>query len=92
MMTESTKPDEIVIDTRGQVCPSTLLVTLQHLNLHKNALKEGRVIIKIMTDHRHSTATIPNAVKNMGYDVQVARQKGYYEILVGLSLPCQEES
>lgn len=92
MMHESNQPDEIVIDTRGQVCPSTLLVTLQQLNLHKNALKEGRIVIKIMTDHRHSTATIPNAVKNMGYEVQVTRQNGYYEILVGLPLPCREES
>jgi len=88
-MTDRSKPKEILIDTRGQVCPSTLLVTLQHLNLQKNALRNGLVIIKIMTDHRHSTATIPNAVKNMGYDVLVTKQKGYYEILIGLPLPSQ---
>jgi len=86
-MTDRNKPKEILIDTRGQVCPSTLLVTLQHLNMQKNALKNGQVIIKILTDHRHSTATIPNAVKNMGYEVQVTKQKGHYEILVGLPLP-----
>lgn len=92
MMTEKTKPEEIILDTRGQVCPSTLLVTLQHLNMHRNALKEGRLILKIMTDHRHSTATIPNAVKNMGYEVQVTKQSGYYEIIVGLPLPPPVES
>ncbi len=91
-MTEISTAKEIMIDTRGQVCPSTLLVTLQQLNLHRNALKEGQVIIKIMTDHRHSTATIPNAVKNMGYDVQVSKQKGYYEILVGHPLPPNEQA
>ena len=91
-MTASDKPNEIVIDTRGQVCPSTLLVTLQNLNLHKNALKEGRTILRIMTDHRHSTATIPNAVRNMGYEVVVNKQKGYYEIIVGLSIPSPEQS
>ena len=85
------KAEVIVIDTRGQVCPSTLLVTLQHLNLRRNELKEGKVIFRIMTDNRHSTATIPNAVKNMGYEVQVSKQKGYYEILVGLPLPSLEQ-
>lgn len=92
-MPSNNKPaKEILIDTRGQVCPSTLLVTLQNLNLHKTSLKNGETKIKILTDNRHSTATIPNAVMNMGYDVQITKHKGYYEINIGLPLISQENT
>ena len=92
MTNEHANHKEILIDTRGQVCPSTLLVTLQQLNLLKDTLKVGNSILRILTDHRHSTATIPNAVKNMGYDVQVNKHKGYYEIIIGHQLSVPEKS
>lgn len=81
-----TARETIVIDTRGQVCPSTLLVTLQHLNTHKKALKKGMAVLKVMSDNRHSTVTIPDTVRNMGYEVLVNREAGHYEILVGRDL------
>lgn len=76
----------LVIDTRGQVCPSTLLVTLQHLNAHKNAIREGAMVLKVRSENRHSTVTIPGTVRNMGYEVLVTKEGSYYEILIGCGL------
>ncbi|MDH5298318.1 MAG: sulfurtransferase TusA family protein [Desulfobulbaceae bacterium] len=86
MNTADTPPTTIEIDTRGQVCPSTLLITLQQLNTHKDAIRQGQTTLRVKTDNRHSTVTIPGAVKNMGYEVIVTKEKSYYVILIGRHL------
>jgi len=87
----STAPETIVIDTRGQVCPSTLLVALQQLNTHREAIKSGRTILRLLTDNRHATVTIPGTVQNMGYDVSITKEGSSYEILIGHHLTPPEE-
>ena len=71
------------LDIRGQICPSTLLTALREVNLRKDALKTGASQLVILTDDRNATATIPNAVDNMGYPVTVLREDGHYRITVG---------
>ncbi len=71
------------LDIRGQICPSTLLTALREVNLHKAALKVGALQLVILTDDRNATATIPNAVDNMGYRVTVQRDEQHYRITVG---------
>ncbi|MDF1552097.1 MAG: sulfurtransferase TusA family protein [Deferrisomatales bacterium] len=71
------------LDIRGQICPSTLLTALREVNLHKDALKDGSLRLVIVTDDRNATATIPNAVDNMGYRVTVERDDQSYRITVG---------
>lgn len=76
------KVELIEFDIRGQICPSTLLTALREVNAHKSELKKGKVQLEIMTDNRDSTATIPDSVRNMGYEVSVAKDKDYYRILI----------
>ena len=71
------------LDIRGQICPSTLLTALREVNLNKDALKAGALQLVILTDNRDATATVPNAVDNMGYPVTVQREDGHYRIIVG---------
>jgi TusA-related sulfurtransferase len=73
----------IVIDIRGQICPSCLLTTLREVNQRKAALKGGEVTLRIKTDSRDATSTIPAAVSNMGYPVTVEKDQGYYLIFIG---------
>lgn len=72
----------IVEDVRGQICPSCLLVALRRLNEYRERIKSGGAEFHILTDNRHSTATIPNAVSNMGYAIQVLNEDGYYRIVI----------
>lgn len=72
----------IEYDIRGQICPSTLLTTLREVNAHKKALKNGDIQLAIMTDNRDSTSTIPDSVRNMGYDVSVDKDQDCYRILI----------
>lgn len=76
------KTELIEFDIRGQICPSTLLTTLREINVHKKELKTGKVQLAIVTDNRDSTATIPDSVRNMGYDVSVAKDQDFYRILI----------
>ena len=71
------------LDIRGQICPSTLLTALREVNLYKAALKAGTLQLAILTDDRNATATIPNAVDNMGYRVTVEREEHHYRVTVG---------
>ena len=71
------------LDVRGQICPSTLLTALREVNRHKAALQAGELQLVILTDNRDATATIPNAVDNMGYPVSVEREVNHYRITVG---------
>lgn len=78
-MTEKTVIEE---DVRGQICPSCLLLALRHVNAHKDRIKSGQADFHILTDNRHATTTIPNAVSNMGYTVEVQKEQGYYRIVI----------
>jgi len=71
----------IVYDIRGQICPSSLLVTLREVNRQKNALQTEGLKIIIQTDNRNATTTIPEAVSNMGYLTTVEKMEGgFYQI------------
>lgn len=69
-------------DVRGQVCPSCLLITLRHVNEQKDHLRSGQAELHILTDSRYATTTIPNAVGNMGYAVEVQKEQGNYRIVI----------
>ena len=74
----------IEIDIRGQICPSCLLTTLREVNQHQAALRRGELALRVMTDSRDATSTIPAAVGNMGYPVAVEKvPAGYYLIHIG---------
>jgi TusA-related sulfurtransferase len=72
----------IEIDIRGQICPSCLLTTLREVNQRQDGLKRGEVSLRVKTDSRDATSTIPAAVGNMGYPVTVEKGQGYYLILI----------
>lgn len=69
-------------DVRGQICPSCLLVALRHLNEQRDSIKKEGREFHILTDNRHSTTTIPNAVNNMGYKIEVQKEESYYRIII----------
>ena len=72
----------IVQDLRGQICPACLLIALRNLNEQQAGIKGGQAEFHILTDNRHSTTTIPNAVINMGYAVDVRKEHGHYRIVI----------
>ena len=72
----------ITIDLRGQICPSSLLMALKSVNQHKQELKTGRLSLVLATDNRDSTATIPGALQNMGYQVDVRKVDRHYELVI----------
>jgi TusA-related sulfurtransferase len=75
--------DDIVeYDLRGQICPSCLLMALNQVNIHQQALKTRQRQLHILTDDRQATGTIPDAVSNMGYQVKVEKQQGSYRIKI----------
>lgn len=77
------EPAAIVeFDIRGQICPSSLLITLREINIRQKAIKSGAQQIVILTDNRDATTTVPEALKNMGYVVIVEKKHNYYVIEV----------
>ena len=72
-MRNSTTAHEIILDIRGQICPSALLTTLKEVNNIKTKLQNGEVSLQILTDNRDTTSTIPNAIKSMGYKTSVIK-------------------
>jgi len=72
----------IEYDIRGQICPSTLLIALREFNIHQEALRDGAVRLRFLTDHRDCVATIPESARNMGYTAEVTREQGCYLIEV----------
>ncbi|NJD57333.1 MAG: sulfurtransferase TusA family protein [Nitrospirae bacterium] len=72
----------IEIDIRGQVCPSTLLFALKEINAHNGELRDKSVILSFLTDNRDAVVTIPESASNMGYAVSVTKREGYYVIEV----------
>jgi len=74
--------EELKLDLRGQVCPSTLLQTLKAINKNKKKLKNKSLIIKVLTDNRDALTTIPEAVEKMGFSVISKKENSYYIILI----------
>lgn len=72
----------IEYDIRGQICPSTLLTALREINTHEADLRENAIRLRFLTDNRDCVSTIPEAVLNMGYTVEVTREQGCYLIEV----------
>ena len=72
----------IEYDIRGQICPSSLLTTLKEINSLSEQLSSGLIVIKVKTDNRDATATIPETVRNMGYAATVNKKEGYYQIVI----------
>lgn len=68
------------LDVFGQICPSTLLLALREVNRLQAELHRGEVELDIRTDNRLATATIPNAVRNMGFDAHVRKEDAGYLI------------
>ena len=73
---------EKVIDLRGQICPSTLLIALREVNQSKSELKAGSLALVYLSDNRSSTTHITDAVGSMGYTVTVEKDQGYYRIRI----------
>lgn len=71
-----------VLDIRGQVCPSALLVTLREVNGIYADLSSGKRTLHILTDSRKATGTIPEAMANMGLTVVVSPENSHYLIMV----------
>lgn len=69
-------------DLRGQICPSTLLTALREINLRQSELKKRRVVLVFLTDNRHATVTVPQAVINMGLHCEVVKTDNTYQITV----------
>ena len=54
------------MDIRGQICPSCLFLALKEVNSNIDAIKRGESEVNILSDDRHATVTIPEAVQKMG--------------------------
>ena len=57
-------------------------MSLNEVNSHQQELKQKGKQLHILTDDRQATGTIPDAVKNMGYQVTVDKEQGSYRIKV----------
>lgn len=84
-MTNELQTRIIQVDMRGQVCPSTLLVAMDNLNRHGEALQSGALQLLIITDNREALHTIPATAENMGYVARITKTTSHYELLIGLS-------
>jgi len=74
--------ETIEFDSCGQLCPSTLLTALREVNSHREVLQQGTHMLLIKTDARDATRTIPDAVENMGYQVEIEKIDGIYAIRI----------
>ena len=72
----------IEMDIRGQICPSCLLLALKEVNDHIKQIKGGESEIRILSDDRHATVTIPDAVEKMGLETSVEKGGGGFEIRI----------
>jgi len=78
-----TPKEESLLDIRGQVCPSSLLITLRELNQNAEALRSGALYLRILTDSRDAIVTIPNAAVNMGFQAHLQKvPEGFYEVVI----------
>ena len=74
--------ETVELDIRGQVCPSCLLLALREVNKCHAALHAGEVKLVVLTDSRHSTETIPDTVRDMGFKARVDKKDGYYRVVI----------
>ena len=74
--------DVVEFDIRGQICPSSLLITLREINTRQKNIRSGVQQVVILTDNRDATTTVPEALSNMGYAVLVEKKHNYYIIEV----------
>ena len=72
----------ITMDIRGRIWPSCLLLTLKQVNENIELLKRCEAEIRVISDDRHATATIPDAVENMGLSTRVERTEEGFEIRI----------
>ncbi|MFH7319674.1 sulfurtransferase TusA family protein [Desulfurivibrio sp. D14AmB] len=79
----SEKQKLIELNILGQVCPACLLVVLKEVNAHREELRSGQVQLLVRTDHRDTTRTVPESARKMGYEVEVSKVAGHYEIRIG---------
>ena len=79
---ESLEKEVVEYDIRGQICPSSLLIALREINQRQQGIKNGKIEVVVLTDNRDATATIPDALKNMGYQVNVTKEDNYYIVRV----------
>ena len=78
----SPKKEIMEFDIRGQMCPSCLLIALKEINKLQDVIKNGKKELHILSNDRQSTGTIPDAVKNMGYQVLIVKEQGWYRIKI----------
>ena len=72
----------IKMDIRGQICPSCLLLALKEVNANIGAIKRGDSEIRLLSDDRHATATIPDAITKMGLSTSVKKSDEGFEIRI----------
>jgi TusA-related sulfurtransferase len=77
-----TDNNEIVLDIRGQICPSCLLIALKEVTNNADKISNKELMIRILSDDRHATSTIPDAVHSMGFSTNVNKTDAGYEILI----------
>lgn len=78
--------NKLELDIRGQICPSSLLFTLREVDKHAQQLQDGELSLSVKTDNRDAINTIPQALGNMGYIVNVTKLEGYYQIDISSDL------
>lgn len=78
----ATVPRIIELDIRGQICPSTLLVSMREMNNNIDDLNSGNARLFIKTDNRDATNTIPETAENMGFQATVSKSGDAYTIMI----------
>ena len=74
--------NNIEMDIRGQICPSCLLIALKEVTNNANSIRNKETTITIISDDRHTTTTIPDAVHSMGFLANVSKTGKGYEIVI----------
>lgn len=74
--------NQLVLDIRGQICPSCLLIALKEVTENAEKINAKALSVLIISDDRHATATIPDAVHAMGLSTTINKTDTGYEILI----------
>lgn len=74
--------NQLILDIRGQICPSCLLIALKEVTENADKLNNKEMSIQILSDDRHAIATIPDAVHIMGFSTTISKTDDGYEILI----------
>lgn len=74
--------NQFTLDIRGQICPSCLLITLKEVIKNADKINSKELNLLILSDDRHATATIPDAVHAMGFTTTTNKTDAGYEILI----------